>query len=391
MVDWLASREDEHRFVLYAADPRDERFTDMAVHHADLILLVGRAGDATAVQDWERRTFEGTDAPVARRALVVCHDRGSIANGTAAWLEHRMLDFHVHVRQDVAGDIDRLARILAGKALGLVLGGGAARGFAHLGVYRALHEAGLAIDWFGGASIGAVMAAGIVTAADPEDAIVRARRAFVDGRPFGDITVPIISFLRGRRMERLIDKHLPGAIEDLPVPFFCVSSNLGHGTVQLHDRGSLPRALRASVSLPGIFPPAVVNGQLAVDGGILDNLPVDRMRARPVGRVVAVDLSSRKDYAVNYDAVPSPWRVLAGRTLPLSRRYRVPSPMSSMLMAMSIGAIESARVAGARADLLIRPPVGSFSFTDVRTFDRVVEAGYVAGRQALADAPGLRD
>ncbi len=247
-----------------------------------------------------------------------------------------------------------------------------------------MYESGTPVDWLGGASIGAVMAAGMATGLEPGIATERARKAFVDGKPFGDVTVPIISFLRGRRMERLIDDHLPGEIEDLPVPFFCVSSNLGNGSVQVHDRGSLSRSLRASVSLPGIFPPAVINGQLSVDGGILDNLPVDLMRARPVGRVIAVDLSSRKDYTVDYPIVPSPWRVLAGRILPRSRRYRVPSPVSLMLMAMSIGAIGSARAAGARADLLIRPPVGGFSFTDVRTFDRVVEVGYREAQKAIA-------
>jgi predicted acylesterase/phospholipase RssA len=86
---------------------------------------------------------------------------------------------------------------------------------------------------------------------------------------------------------------------------------------------------------------------------------------------------------VNYDQVPSPWRVLAGRFLPFTRRYRVPGTVSVMLMAMSIGAISSARAAGARADLLIRPPVGDFSFTDVRAFDRIVDAGYQAAKQAL--------
>ena len=386
MVDWLAVKEDEHRFVLYVGDPGDV-FSDIALHHADLILLVGRAGEDPDVRPWERAAFESATAPVARRALVLCHEGAAERlEDTQAWLGGRRLDFHLHVRAGVPNDLARLARVIAGEAVGLVLGGGAARGFAHLGVYRALHEAGIAVDWLGGASIGAVMGAGMATGLEPAVAIERARVAFVAGKPFGDVTLPIISFLRGRRMERLIEQHLPGQIEDLPVPFFCVSSNLGNGTVQVHEHGSLPRALRASVSLPGVFPPAVVNGQLAVDGGILDNLPVDLMQARPVGRVIAVDLSSRKDYTVDYDAVPSPWKVLAGRTLPLSKSYRVPSPVSLMLMAMSIGAIGSARAAGARADLLIRPPVGGFSFTDVRVFDRVVEVGYRAAQQALAEA-----
>jgi NTE family protein len=386
MVDWLAVREDEHRFVIFVADPADAAFTDMALHNADLILLVGQSHESPAVAAWERRAFEGEDAPNARRALLLRHDTaGAPIAGTAAWLEPRKLDFHLHVRAGVRADMQRVARVLAGQAVGLVMGGGAARGFAHLGVYRALHEAGIPVDWLGGASIGAVMAAGLANAPDPVEAIDRARTAFVHGKPFGDITVPIISFLRGRRMERLIDANLPGQIEDMPVPFFCVSSNLGNGRVHVHDRGSISKSLRASVSLPGIFPPAVVDGQLAVDGGILDNLPVDLMRARPVGRVIAVDLSSRKDYTVNYDSVPSPWRVLAGKAVPMIRRHRVPSPVSLMLMAMSIGAIGSARAAGARADLLVRPPVGGFSFTDVRNFDRVVEVGYQAARQAIEE------
>jgi len=392
MIDWLAVQEDAHRFVLYVADPADAVSSNIALHHADLILLVAQGADDPAVRPWEHAAFASATAPVARRALVLCHDGdGDQLPGTGAWLDERRADFHVHLRSGVRNDLDRLARIVAGRAVGLVLGGGAARGFAHLGVYRALHEAGIAVDWLAGASIGAVMAAGMAGGLEPAIVTERARHAFVRGKPFGDITVPIVSFLRGRRMERLIDEHLPGDIEDLPVPFFCVSSNLGNGTVQLHDRGSLPRALRASVSLPGVFPPAVVNGQLAVDGGILDNLPVDLMRTRPVGRVVAVDLSSRKDYSVNYESVPSPWRVLAGKSLPFLQRYRVPSPVSLMLMAMSIGAIGSARAAGARADLLIRPPVGGFSFTDVRAFDRVVEAGYRAAQQALAENRAVLD
>lgn len=392
MVEWLAAREDEHRFVFYVADPADPVVTDVALHHADIILLVAQAGDSTEIRPWERAALDGDQAPVARRALVLCHPAGGLEiKGTGAWLADRRLDFHLHVRADVGADLQRVARVLAGTAVGLVLGGGAARGFAHIGVYRAMYEAGIPIDWLGGASIGAVMGAGMATGLDPDTVTQRARIAFVDGKPFGDLTFPIVSFLRGRRMEKLIDEHLAGQIEDLPLPFFCVSSNLSNGTVSVHDRGSLPRALRASVSLPGIFPPAVIGNQLAVDGGILDNLPVDLMRARPVGRIVAVDLSSQKNYTVSYDAVPSPWQVMAGRFLPFTKKHSVPGTVSLMLMAMSIGAIGTARAAGARADLLIRPPVGGFSFTDVRAFDRVVQAGYQAACEALQNASALKE
>ncbi len=385
VVDWFAAQEDTNRFVLYLADCGATPWSDAALRHADLILLVGDASRASQRRDWEATLLDAPRGPVARQALVLRHAGSPLGLlGTGAWLQGRHLDFHLHLRDGVPADFGRLVRILDGSALGLVLGGGAARGFAHLGVYKAMTETGIAVDWVGGSSIGSVMGAAIALDLAPEEAIARARAAFVDGKPFGDMTLPVISLLRGQRMEKLIGEYLGGMIEDLPIPFFCLTSALGSGESRLHDRGSLPAALRASVSIPGVFPPAVVDGQLTIDGGILDNLPVDRMRGRPVGRVVAVDLSGRQTYQVDYDAVPSPWALLAGRYLPFRRRYRVPGFLTVMLKAAEIGTMRAAREAGLRADLLLRPDVNRFSLTDVKPFEAIVAAGYECGRSALA-------
>jgi predicted acylesterase/phospholipase RssA len=385
LVDWFAAQEDANRFVLYLADCGATPWSDAALRHADLVLLVGDASHAPQRRDWEAKLLDAPRGPVAQQALVLLHAGSPLGLlGTGAWLQGRHLDFLLHLRDGVPADFARLVRILDGTALGLVLGGGAARGFAHLGVYKAMVEAGIAVDWVGGSSIGSVMGAAIALDLPPEEAIARARAAFVDGKPFGDMTLPVISLLRGQRMERLIGEYLGGMIEDLPIPFFCLASALGSGESRLHDRGSLPAALRASVSIPGVFPPAVVDGQLTIDGGILDNLPVDRMRGRPVGRVVAVDVSGRQAYQVDYAAVPSPWALLAGRYLPFTRRYRVPGFLTVMLKAAEIGTMRAAREAGLRADLLIRPDVNRFSLTDVKPFEAIVAAGHEGGRAALA-------
>ncbi len=387
LVDWLSAREAEHEHLLQVADPARPGWSEAVLRQADLVLFIAESAADPALQDWERAGALSRNAIVSRRALVLLH-RGSPERlaGTGRWLAGRDFDFHLHLRDGVPGDLSRLARTLEGSALGLVLGGGAARGFAHLGAYRALVEAGVPVDWLGGASIGAILAAGVAAVPDPHEAIAKARRAFVDGKPFGDVTLPIVSLLRGRRMQRLIEEFLPGDVEDLPTPFFCVSSNLAAGTLHVHRRGSLPQALRASAAVPGVFPPVVHEKQLVVDGGLLDNLPVDRMREQPVGRVIAVDVAARRHTEVDYDAVPSPWAIWAGRRLPFARRYRVPSAMSMLLTSMTIGSMQSSRAAAARADLLIRPAVGEFGFTDVRPFDRIVEAGHVAARQALAES-----
>lgn len=388
-TDWLAEQEEAHRFLLLVGEPADSVWSRLTLRHADLILLVGDGAADPALRPIEQALLGSPAGPVARRALVLRHaGQPAALSGTSAWLSGRAIDYHFHLRDGVPADLDRLLRLLSGESVGLVLGGGAARGFAHLGVYQALLEAGIAVDWVGGASIGAVMAAPVAMGLAHEEIIALAREAFVRGKPFGDVTLPILSLLRGRRMERLIGMHLSGDIEDLPVPFYCISSNLGQGTPHVHERGGLAQAVRASLSLPGIFPPAIVNGQLAIDGGILDNLPVDVMLERPVGRVIAVDLTSRQDFTVDYDEVPSPWAVLAGRVLPFMPRHRVPRLMSLMLKATEIGTMTAVRAAGERADLLLRPPVSRFSLTDVRSFDEIVRVGYDYTRQALAAGPG---
>jgi NTE family protein len=385
MLHWLADVEDDHELVLFVADPGDTAWTRLALRHADLVLLVADAGTDPGQRTWEVELLDAGAGPSARRALLLMQPPAPAGPaGTSRWLQPRRLDFHLHLRRDSRADLERVARVLSGRSLGLVLGGGAARGFAHLGVYRALAEHGMPVDWFGGASIGAVMAAAMATGMTPDEVIEAARASFVGGKPFGDFTVPVLALLRGRRMEHLIREQLDTNIENLPLPFFCVSSNLGLGRLQVHDRGDLPRALRASVSLPGVFPAAVVNGELTIDGGILDNLPVDEMLRRPVGRVIAVDLTSPRPFTVDYDAVPSPWAVLAGRFLPFARRRRVPGFMSLMLKATEIGTMEKVAASGRRADLLIKPPVSGFGITDVRSFDRIVDAGYAHTKEVLA-------
>ncbi|MDH4022001.1 MAG: patatin-like phospholipase family protein [Gammaproteobacteria bacterium] len=385
LIDWLGEQEDRHRFIVYLADADDPAWSDLALRHADLILLIANAASDPGQRPWEKALLDTTDGPVARRALVLMHDGApERLSGTAAWLKARTVDFHLHLRAGVPDDFARLTRILEGKAIGLVLGGGAARGFAHMGVYRALTEAQIPIDWVGGSSIGAVIAASIAQGGPLDAQLAAARRAFIEGKPFSDVTIPVLSLLRGKRMKTLIDTYLTGDIEDLPLPFFCTSSNLGHGKLHVHERGPLGLSVQASASLPGVFPPAVVNGQLVIDGGILDNLPVDFMRRRPVSRVIAVDLTSRNNYEVDYEVVPSPWAILAGRLLPFAPRYRVPSFMSLALKAAEIGTMAHVRAAGQRADLLLRPPVSRFSLTDVRAFDEIVKVGYEDARRAIA-------
>jgi predicted acylesterase/phospholipase RssA/CRP-like cAMP-binding protein len=375
--NWLHDQENEYRFMVYHCKAGNSDWAHFALRQSDMVLLVGEASGDPGPRPWEIELLETSGSTIARQLLILLQPPSDrpIRN-TARWLADRRVDFHVHVREDMPDDLSRVTRIISGSALGLVLAGGAVRGFAHLGVHRAMQELRLPIDWVGGTSIGAIMGAAIASPISVEEEVRLTRKCFVDGKPFSDFTIPVTSLIRGRRMVRLLEQALDYRIEDLPIPFYCVSCNLDNGSTNLHESGYLPDALRASAALPGIIPPAVVNQRLTIDGSVVNNLPVDVMRRKPVSRIVAVDLTPAEKKQVEFTAVPSPWAVFRGRYLPFTRRHRVPSLSNILLKATLLGTLERVREQGRQADLLLNPPVARFGLTDVKSFDKIVQAGY---------------
>lgn len=380
--DWIHEQEDAHELVLFQYAPGDPPWNQLVRRQADLILFVAHHSSEP-----DERIRELVEADYgAQHALVLLHsDAHRPITGTAAWLDACPVDFHLHVHAGHDEDLARVARVITGNAVGLVLSAGAARGFAHIGVYRAMQELGIPVDWIGGSSIGSIMGAAMASGWDMDHIIETSRQCFVKGKPFSDYTVPVTSLIRGQRMTKLLNEHLDFQIEDLPIPFFCVSSVLDDGGMNVHRRGSLARALCASAALPGVIPPAVIERRLAIDGSVLNSLPVDLMQKMPVGKIVAVDLSSQKTYQVDYDQMPSGWRVLAGRYLPFFKRHRVPPLATIMLKATEIGTLGRMRELGKRADILLQPDVRGFGITQVKTFDQIVEAGYDCAVKGLED------
>lgn len=381
--EWVHALETEYDYLVLEAEPRLSPWSQLCLRHADVVLLVGEAGRPPSAGAFGPLARDG--ARGARRMLVLLHEAETVSNG-AAWRAAIGPDELHHVRAvGSERDVARLARILSGTAIGLVLGGGAARGFAHVGVYRALCEAGIPVDWVGGSSIGSVFSATVALDWTPDQIEELARKAFVEENPLGDYTLPLVSLLRGRRLRRLILEHFSCNIEDLPIPYFCVSSHLDRGDLDVHERGDLWRAVRASVALPGVLPPAVVDGHLAIDGSVLNNLPVDVMRSRRVGQVIAVDLSVQKDRFVQYDEVPSPFNLLRASVFPRMRPHKVPNILSLMIKASLVASAAHSRAMHRHADLLLKPPVGEFGLLDVKAFDRLVEVGYDHARERLAE------
>ena len=287
-----------------------------------------------------------------------------------SWRTQLPVDLICHVRTGNVSDIARLARLLRGTANMLVLGAGGARGFAHLGVVRALREASVPIDLIGGCSMGSIVGAAVAMEWDDAEIEQRLRTAFVKTNPINDYTLPFLSLVKGAKVARLLAQNFGDLrIEDLWRPFFCVSANLTTGTLAVHRDGSLVEALRASISIPGLLPPVIIGRDVHVDGGIMNSLPVDVPGARR-GKIIAVDVASDPALTSFEECQRSQtWRFLCGRR-------RVPPIVAVLLRAATVSGDSLTQMAHAHADILFKPPLESVDVLDWQACDRAIEAGY---------------
>jgi len=385
LTGWLHAVERGNDRVVYQTDAEDTPWSRLCLSQADVALLAGGAGGDPRLGAVETRALA---MHWLRCELVLVHS--SYPPATSRWLEGRPVADHHHLRGNHPEDAARLARMVTGTACGVVLGGGASRGFTHLGVLRALEEAGVPIDVIGGTSVGAVMGALCALGLADAERVERAVTAFTRSGRFITPTLPLVALSSGRRVNQLLAEHIGSTpIEDLPRHFFCVSANLTQAEEVIHDRGALWRAVRASLSLPGIFPPVYADGDLLVDGAALNNVPTEVMRARiGSGSVVAVDLFPDVEpvTAAPFDSDLSGWRVLGRRLNPLAPPQPVPSVVDILIRSTSLSGIRHKRatLADDRVDLMLHPPLPAIGALDFKAGVALVEAGYRHAVEELA-------
>lgn len=388
VVEQLGILEVDNRHVLYQTDADDSAWTRRSVRQADHILLLGR-GSANPERTAIERLLERTAAAQhgTHMSLVLLHDDGSRRpSGTTQWLTERRVERHFHVRLDRDADFERLARVLTGHAVGVVLGGGFARGIAHAGVLRALEEAGVPIDFIGGTSMGAIMAAEYSFGISPAE-MVRVTVDVMRKYLRGDVTIPIVAFLKGDQVARLILDVMDGRdvdMEDLWIPCFTVSANLTRAKTHVHTTGSVLRSILASSRAPGMYPPIVLNGDLHVDGGIVDNVPAGVMKEFSKGaRVVAINVSPQVDPTMiaDYGLGVSGWRVLWNLVNRFAKKpFEVPTLPSILMRTITFGGGRpDANVLGP-ADLYVCPPLERFKINEFHRGAEMAEVTYAFAR-----------
>lgn len=387
VLEFCDTLEREHSIVVYQTDPVRDAWTARCLRQADLVLLVADAASPSVLCNLERAV--SGSRPASAIELVLVHADDARASGTLAWLEPRAVAGHHHVHLGGPASYDRLARFVTGTANGLVLSGGGARGFAHIGVIKALSETGVPIDVVGGSSMGAIIAAQFAAGFDADAMIDLNRRAF-SGSDLSDLTVPTVALRKGRStVRRLASMFGDRQIEDLPVRLFCVTSDLTHAHARVHDRGPVWLWTRASCSIPGLAPPIPFNGSLLVDGGLLNNLPVDVMRLRCSGPVIAVNVTPTVDLTTDAPlaAEMSGWPHLWGTLRSRSTRRPFPNIAQILSRTVFVSSVRDGEEKARLSDLSLQPPLDGVGMGDFEAIDQIVEAGYRHALDRLAEWP----
>jgi NTE family protein len=391
LAAFLDEEEATHALVVYIADPDPgSLWTRRAVRQADLVLAVADAAlDPAAASVRAYLDSIRTAMPGVPMELVLVHSNpGRPPRRTGAWLEDDWFRRHCHVRSDVDADWRSLARHLTGTAVGLVLSGGGARGFAHIGALRAFEEADFEIDRIGGTSMGALIGALWSCGHSADEIIDLNRRVWLGLKPTRSYTFPVVALLGSRRIQRgMFELFGDARIEDQWQEYFCTSTNLTRNLCHAHHRGLLRRYVLASMSMPGIVPPTVDNGDLLVDGGVLNNLPTDLMRDTGAGTVIAVDVSPERDFNVSADVGRAPGVVdyvlgMARGGAGFPNIFRILERTSGLTSGLA------AKQERLRDDVrFIAPPVAAYDTFAMKSLDEIIEVGYQATVEAMATWP----
>ncbi|XP_068928805.1 patatin-like phospholipase domain-containing protein 7 isoform X3 [Petaurus breviceps papuanus] len=414
LSSWLAQQEDIHRIVLYQADSTLTPWTQRCIRQADCILIVGLGEQEPTVGELEKM-LENTAVRAQKQLILLHKEDGPEPSRTVEWLNMRTwCSGHLHLRcprrifsrrtrtklgemyervfqkpPDLHSDFSRLARVLTGNAIALVLGGGGARGCSQVGIIRALMEAGIPVDMTGGTSIGSFMGALFAEERNYGQTRIRAKQWALDMtsvlKTVLDLTYPITSMFSGAAFNNGIRKVFRDKqIEDLWIPYFVITTDITASAMRVHRDGCLWRYVRASMSLSGYMPPLCDprDGHLLMDGGYINNLPADVARSMGAKVVIAIDVGSKDETDLtNYGDSLSGWWLLWKRWNPLATKVKVLNMAEIQTRLAYVCCVRQLEmVKNSDYCEYIRPPIDSYGTLDFGRFDEICEVGYQHGR-----------
>ncbi|MCH6201637.1 patatin-like phospholipase family protein [Aquiflexum sp. LQ15W] len=387
MYDTLEQHEGLNFLV---SSNEDLAWSHQCIIYADLIVMATDFYADSSLQEIEKQLDLYSNNILNKKIyLLLLHpEDAKFPENTRRWFENRKIDLHIHYRKNYGPDIRRFARILANKARGLVLGGGGAKGFAHLGAIKTLYEEGLEIDFLGGTSAGALygLTASFVDF-DRKKIDYYSKESAESKLTSNDFTIPIISIMSGKKMNNYVKKMLGGAyLEDFWVGSYCVSTNYSTSSIKVHERGPAYKQIEASIAIPGIYPPVVIDRQLYVDGGVVDNLPIETMYNYPVEHIIAISLSQLRTQEVDFDETPSAskliWSKITGK-----KRYRLPGISSILVNSLTLNSRQKQEMTKSGVAIYLEMELKGIGMLDDSKWKEIVKKGHDQMKTALKNLP----
>ena len=384
--------ESENDFIIYQGVYGDTELSKHIFHHADQLVYLadGHADTEMTVIESELQQESGYDL-IRKHLALEFPDDETLCTDRNLWQKDRDVERIYPIKINGQEDHDRLSRFLTGRAIGLVLGGGGARGFAHIGVLKAFKEKGIPIDIVGGNSMGAVIGACYVLGI-PLDEI----HLLILGLSKGGmkLTFPLIALMSNKNLAAAFKQGLGEAnIENLWLPYFSAACNLTKAETTVLENGPLWRAVLASNSPAGLFPPVVENGELLVDGAILENVPVQAMRVRLStalerrrgnGKIIAIDVDLKEEIQVDKDVHDiSNWQKIKSHLDP--KKESLPGIFDILMQVAHIGGLTKQQSTRFASDHYFEPPLSEFSLMDYKRAEEIIEAGYEYAKKQIED------
>lgn len=374
VYSWISNSEKQHDLLIFVTGHKLNEFTKLAVSQADKIIRVStqRAELNQELVDYVNQS----SSILAEKYLVITHPSDTkMPESTAVVLNEIPCVQHFHAAKPE--DYQRIARFLLGRAISVVFSGGGLRGIAHQGLIRAFHERGIPIDMAAGTSFGSLPTVFCGMGFSPEETLEVWKKLVERIKKVVDLTLPVAAISKGEVLYNLLTDAIPPSIymEDLWFPTFTVATNISNFTTTMINRGPAWEAVRASLSIPGIFPPFIENGQVLVDGASMNNLPVDLMgKINNEGTIIAAVASGKPGQGLyaGYTGGLSGWSLLfANRAEP-----KVPSILETMMSASLAASTYHQELMCAKADYTFDLGVDQYKLLDIEHWEEINETGY---------------
>lgn len=382
---------EQHKGVnLIVCNGQDTDWSKQCLLYADLVILASyfyADSDLYNIEK-EQKLYEHNILNRKKYLLLLHPENVDIPENTSKWFKDRNINLHIHARKNNSRDMRRLCRIITNQAVGLVLGGSGAKGYAHVGAAQALLEAGVEIDFVGGSSAGALY--GIIMAfADFQNKRIEAicQQSAESDLGINDFFLTFFAKNSNQKIEEF-SRNVFGdiALEDLWVNSYCVSTDMTNNEVKIHSTGKVWQQVRESFLSPGIFPPVVVDDQVYMDGALADNIPIDPMYRYPVKNIIAISLSGTEPEKVDFKNVPSVWDQVKGK-FAKKKRYDNPVITTVMVNSMTFNSRQREEINKSKVSLFFEINLRAVSLLDDSKWKKVVKKGHDQTKSYLDELP----